>query len=153
MRRNLCLRSTEAGSTAPGARRGHDATRACTSPDGKTVAVLSRHHSRMMRLWTLRAITPGRMLDQVRPPANCQDRSRRRRWKTSPTAWPGCHAAADFVASRLAGAFGALNAVSLTDSGARLLGARGARFPMPHSNAAAGVRRRRPTAPTSGSRR
>ena len=131
MRRNLAARTTEQ-LTAPAPGDGHDAYPRI-SPDGKTVAFFRGTQSHV-RLWTLalasslKSAGPGTAaVEPPKPqPASALE------GLSYGVAWlprgGGLVAAADWLGFR------ALNAVSLTDGGARLLGARGARFPDAHSN-------------------
>ena len=129
MRRNLVARSTEQ-LTAPAPGEGHDAYPRI-SPDGKTVAFFRGTQSHV-RLWTL-ALAPKNAgpgaaaveLPKPQPASALEGLSYGVAWLPR---GGGLVAAADWLGFR------ALNAVSLTDGGARLLGARGARFPDAHSN-------------------
>jgi len=129
MRRNLNARTTEQ-LTAPAPGEGHDAYPRI-SPDGKTIAFFRGTQSHV-RLWTL-ALAPKNAgpgaaaveLPKPQPASALEGLSYGVAWLPR---GGGLVAAADWLGFR------ALNAVSLTDGGARLLGARGARFPDVHSN-------------------
>ncbi len=125
MRRDLKARTTQQ-LTAPAPGDGHDAYPRI-SPDGKTVAFFRGTQSHV-RLWTL-ALTgagaDGKTNDQAKPqPASpLEGLSYGVAWLPRNGAPGTLIAAADWLGFR------ALNAVSLADGSARLLGARGARFP------------------------
>lgn len=127
MRRDLKARTTQQ-LTAPSPGDGHDAYPRI-SPDGKTVAFFRGTQSHV-RLWTLAlaqagAGTDGKATDQAKPqPASPLE------GLSYGVAWlPGAGASGTLVAAADWLGFRALNAVSLADGSARLLGARGARFP------------------------
>ena len=131
MRRNLAARSTEQ-LTAPAPGEGHDAYPR-VSPDGKTVAFFRGTQSHV-RLWTLALVPAPKSaaagsaageLPKPQPASALEGLSYGVAWLPR---GGGLVAAADWLGFR------ALNAVSLTDGSARLLGARGARFPDVHSN-------------------